>query len=238
MPEPAVPARAVVVPATPLLVPGAAGAADVLVAVRAQVRRALGELAAAPGGPAPAVLAHGPVLRAGRLRPSLAAAGVADRWVPLLARRPATGTGSDDDGDDGDDGDDRDDRDDGVAGVPASVALLALADAGLAAGVTVEVPAAPGPEDVAAALAAVGDGPVVVAGGGVPGGPERGPEVLAPGVAAVLAALAAAGGWDAERTAVPARHEHLPETYVVTVHRGRAPGTCPGAVTRAGDAGR
>ncbi|MFP3713627.1 hypothetical protein [Puerhibacterium sp. TATVAM-FAB25] len=210
MPAPAAPVRAVVVPATPLLVPGAAGAAEVLVAVRAAVRRALRELAAAdPGGPAPAVLAHGPVVRAGRLRPSLAAVGVADRWVPLLGERTAAGTGS---------------GDDGVAGVPASVALLALADAGLAAGVTVEVPAAAGPDDVAAAVAALGTGPVVVAGGGVPGGPERGPAALAPGVAAVLAALAAAGGWEAGPTAVPAHHEHLPAAYHVTVHRGRAPG--------------
>jgi hypothetical protein len=212
VPEPAAPARAVVVPATPLLVPGAAGAAEVLVAVRAEVRRALRELAAAaPAGPAPAVLAHGPVVRAGRLRPSLAAAGVADRWVPLLADRPAPR------------GDRHDDRD-GVAGVPASVALLALADAGLGAGVTVEVPAGVGPDDVGAALAALGAGPVVVAGGGVPGGPDRDPEALAPGVAAVLAALVAAAGWQAEPTAVPAHHEHLPAAYHVTVHRGPAPG--------------
>ncbi|WP_159793313.1 hypothetical protein [Puerhibacterium puerhi] len=205
-PAPA-PARAVVVPATPLLVAGAAGEADVLVAVRAAVRRALRELAA--GGATPAVLAHGAVARAGSLRPSLAAAGVADRWVPLLAERPGAATGPAGGAD-------------GTAGVAASVALLALADAGLAAGVTVEVPADAGADDVAAAAGALGAGPVVVAGGGVPGGADGGPDALAPGVAAVLASLAAAGAWQAETAVVPAHHEHLPTAYHVTVYRAGA----------------
>ncbi|WP_125775264.1 hypothetical protein [Antribacter gilvus] len=72
--------RAVIVPATPLLVPGAAGVAEVLGDVRSAVREALAELVA--GGRVPLVLAHGRATRHGLLRPSLAAAGIGDTWLP------------------------------------------------------------------------------------------------------------------------------------------------------------
>lgn len=103
--------RAVILPATPLLVPGAAGAADPLREVRLAACAALGVLAEA--GP-PLVLAHGPVSGPGStaalgrpgtrgprvLLPSLAAAGIADGMLPddVLApwaseqARPPAGT--------------------------------------------------------------------------------------------------------------------------------------------------
>lgn len=75
--------HAVILPPAPLLVPGVAGGTDVLRDVRDAVRAALASLTA--GGRLPLVVAEGPAPRRGRLRPSLASAGVADRWlrVPL-----------------------------------------------------------------------------------------------------------------------------------------------------------
>ncbi|MBL0886532.1 hypothetical protein, partial [Myceligenerans indicum] len=73
--------RAVILPATALLVPGAAGATDPLAPMRLAVCAALANLA--ENGP-PLVLAHasGPVRGPDVFRPSLAAAGIADHMLP------------------------------------------------------------------------------------------------------------------------------------------------------------
>lgn len=204
------PVRAVVLPATPLLVPGAGGTADPLAPVRDVVDAALAALLDdAPQGPL-AVLAHrsGGSVRARALRPSLAGAGIGPRWapVPLWDGAPQE-----------------------TAQVPASVALVRLAYALEARGATArladvvvhEVPAslARRPDEtarVASVLAAVAG--VVVAGGGRPGGVDAAPEALAPGVAAVLAALTQP--WEPEVSTVPFRLEHLPSEYRVTILRG------------------
>lgn len=116
----AVTVRAVVLPGTPLLVPGAAGRALVLAAVRDEALSALRALLAGsddvlvvapapPGAPG----AHG------RARASLAAFGVADAWIdPVWAR--AAGP-----------------ADLPTSGPAASVGVLALAGAGRAAPVEV-----------------------------------------------------------------------------------------------------
>ncbi|WP_144722829.1 hypothetical protein [Cellulosimicrobium sp. TH-20] len=108
--------RAVVLPGTALLVPGAAGAASVLGPVRDAALAALADLVAGPPGEAGAsavvVVAPGVEGTRGPARASLAAAGVADRWIDpawAAATRPL---------------------DRPVAGTAASVALLALAGAG------------------------------------------------------------------------------------------------------------
>ena len=108
--------RAVVLPGTALLVPGAAGAASVLGPVRDAALAALADLVAGPPGEAGAsavvVVAPGAARARGAARASLAAAGVADRWIDpawAAATRPF---------------------DRPVAGTAASVALLALAGAG------------------------------------------------------------------------------------------------------------
>ncbi|MGB2558865.1 hypothetical protein [Cellulosimicrobium cellulans] len=108
--------RAVVLPGTALLVPGAAGAASVLGPVRDAALAALADLVADPPGEAGAsavvVVAPGVEGTRGPARASLAAAGVADRWIDpawAAATRPL---------------------DRPVAGTAASVALLALAGAG------------------------------------------------------------------------------------------------------------
>ncbi|MHA7617704.1 hypothetical protein ACX12M_04240 [Cellulosimicrobium cellulans] len=109
-------ARAVVLPGTALLVPGAAGAASVLGPVRDAALAALADLVAGPpdeaGATAVVVVAPGVEGTRGPARASLAAAGVADRWIDpawAAATRPF---------------------DRPVAGTAASVALLALAGAG------------------------------------------------------------------------------------------------------------
>ncbi|MET7135249.1 hypothetical protein MT994_14145 [Cellulosimicrobium sp. MI9406] len=108
--------RAVVLPGTALLVPGAAGAASVLGPVRDAALAALADLVAGPpdeaGATAVVVVAPGVEGTRGPARASLAAAGVADRWIDpawAAATRPF---------------------DRPVAGTAASVALLALAGAG------------------------------------------------------------------------------------------------------------
>ncbi|MFF8344316.1 hypothetical protein ACF049_17870 [Cellulosimicrobium funkei] len=108
--------RAVVLPGTALLVPGAAGAASVLGPVRDAALAALADLVAGPPGEAGAsavvVVAPGAARARGAARASLAAAGVADRWIDpawAAATRPL---------------------DRPVAGTGASLALLALAGAG------------------------------------------------------------------------------------------------------------
>ncbi|TWH31787.1 hypothetical protein L600_002100000510 [Isoptericola variabilis J7] len=218
------PVRAVVLPATPLLVPGAAGSADPAAGVRAVVRAAVHELLddalddAVPAGRTGgrlAVLAHrtgaaGSPAAGRPMRPSLAGAGIPARWAPVVGA---------------------DDGPPETAQVPASVALACLGEALAARGsaerlrdvVVHEVPAglAGSPDDVArvadAVRAAAG---VVVAGGGPPGGLDAAPDALAPGVAAVLSSLRApAGTWVPEVRVVRTEHEHLPGEYHVTLLR-------------------
>lgn len=200
--------HAVILPATPLLVPGTAPGlrGDALADVRRAVAAALTLITA--GGRVPLVLAHGPALRQGLMRPSLAGSGIGDRWLPDEAGRlwahdlPAAGTG-------------------------ASVALLALADVlgTRAAGVEVlEVPPGwtrtgvsepdgSGPDAALDALRAA-DG-LVVAGGGAPGGLETGPAALTDGVRAALRA-AGADAWAADVEEFQQEHDHLPPRYRVT----------------------
>jgi hypothetical protein len=112
--------RAVVLPGTPLLVPGAAGGTSVLVDTRAAALAALGRLV---DGIRPArgdvtapvvVVAPGTAPTRGPARASLAATGVADAWLDTTWAL-ATQVGA---------------RDCPVAGTAASVGLLALAGAG------------------------------------------------------------------------------------------------------------
>ncbi|MFE5293500.1 hypothetical protein ACFQ8T_15110 [Isoptericola sp. NPDC056618] len=231
------PARAVVLPGTSLLVPGAGGGADLLADVRVAVAAALDRLVAASvtpattrrDGDAPLVVL-GAVPRGagggfGRRRPSLAGAGVADRWVPDVAgwarADPAPAR---------------------PAHVPASVALLALRAALRRAGhdgppdvVVLEVSDAAGAP--AEAVAALHRAPaVVVAGGAAPGAPgaaavpdpqpgstpDRGPGcpvLLAPAVSALLDGAVAPGRWSWGVTTVPGGHEHLPPSYGIAEGR-------------------
>lgn len=188
-----------ILPATPLLVPGLVPARrpDPLAAVRDAVAGALTELVAEPtGGALPLVVAHGPAPRHGPLRPSLAGSGISDRWLPP-GLPAAWGRGGH-----------------GPAGTGASVALLALAPVlGERAGdvPTLEVA---GPPD-AAAVAALRAAPVlVVAGGGAPGSQDRDPAALTPGVRAALreAGVDLAG---ARVLTFPQEDEHLPSAYRV-----------------------
>ena len=195
--------RAVILPATPLLVPGLAPGlrADPLTAVRDAVRAALAELVA--GGGLPLVLAHGPALRHGRLRPSLAGSGIGDRWLPALSVAASWADGA-------------------PAGTGASVALLALADVlgDRATDIeTLEVPAdgAALDDDGVTGLLR-GATSLVVAGGGGPGGLDAGPEVLTDGIRAALRA-AGADAWHAEVQVFEQAHGHLPPAYRVTTLR-------------------
>lgn len=187
--------RAVILPATPLLVAGLAPGLtpDPLMALRGAVRAALAELVA--GGRLPLVLAHGPALRHGRMRPSLAGSGIGDRWLP--GRSWADGA---------------------PAGTGASVALLALADVlgDRAADVeTLEVPPDGSPLDDGAADLLRGATGLVVAGGGVPGGQDGGPAELTDGIRAALRA-AGADAWHADVQVFEQSHDHLPPAYRVT----------------------
>ena len=199
--------RAVILPATPLLVPGLAPGLrpDPLMAVRGAVRAALAELVA--GGRLPLVLAHGLALRHGRMRPSLAGSGIGDRWLPDLpagsGRRAAAATPW---------------ADGAPAGTGASVALLALADVlgDRAADVeTLEVPPDGSPFDDGAADLLRGATGLVVAGGGVPGRLDNGPAALTDGIQAALRA-AGADAWLAEVQVFEQSHDHLPSQYRVT----------------------
>lgn len=191
--------HAVILPATPLLVPGTVPGlrTDPLADVRKAVSAALARLTA--GGRLPLVLAHGPALRRGRLRPSLAGSGIGDRWLPDDAGRhwapglPAAGTG-------------------------ASVALLALADVlgtGVADVEVLEVPASSGVLDFGALEALRAADGLVVAGGGAPGGLETDPDALTDGVRAALRA-AGADAWSAQAQEFEQAHDHLPPRYRVT----------------------
>jgi hypothetical protein len=208
-----VPVRAVLLPATPLLVPGAAGSADPVAGVRTAVLDALGELLDDASDGALAVLAHrsGPARRTRGPRPSLAGAGVPESWTPDLrawddATTPHT------------------------VQVPASVALVCLAAAlaargarGRAADVVVhEVPStlARAGDDAARVAADLrGAAGVVVAGGGAPGAVAAAPDELAPGVAAVLADLGPR--WEPEERTIAVEGDHLPPRYTVTLLRDR-----------------
>ena len=191
--------HAVILPATPLLVPGTVPGlrTDPLADVRQAVSAALARLTA--GDRVPLVLAHGPALRRGRLRPSLAGSGIGDRWLPDDARRhwapglPAAGTG-------------------------ASVALLALADVlgtGVADVEVLEVPASSGALEAGALEALRAADGLVVAGGGVPGGLETAPDALTDGVRAALRA-AGADAWTVSAQEFEQAHDHLPPRYRVT----------------------
>ncbi|MFC7022508.1 hypothetical protein ACFQHV_05145 [Promicromonospora thailandica] len=202
--------RAVILPATPLLVPGLVPGLcpDPLAAVRDAVRVALSGLVGPAGGradgdPLPLVVAHGPALRHARLRPSLAASGIGDRWLPRSLAAPVA-----------------DDDTTGPAGTGASVALLALSDvlgARAAAVETLEVPpSAETFDDATTALLHAAAG-LVVAGGGSPGAarPGHGDDSLTPGLRAALR-LAGAGAWTADVRTFPQSHGHLPAAYHVT----------------------
>lgn len=191
--------HAVILPATPLLVPGTVPGlrTDPLAGVRQAVSAALARLTA--GDRVPLVLAHGPALRRGRLRPSLAGSGIDDRWLPGDARRhwatglPAAGTG-------------------------ASVALLALADvlgARAADAEVLEVPTSSGALEAGALEALRAADCLVVAGGGAPGGLETAPDALTDGVRVALRA-AGADAWSAGAQEFEQAHDHLPPRYRVT----------------------
>jgi hypothetical protein len=219
--------RAVILPATPLLVPGVTPGllADPLADVREAVARALAELTA--GGPLPLVLANGPVLRHGHLRPTLAGSGIGDRWLP----EPPTGSGlrpSSDSGRRTGAGDHRADDARPAAGTGASVALLALADVlgPRAADVeTLEVPPSTVPLDGGVLELLRRAGGLVVAGGGAPGGQDSGPDALTQGIRAALRA-AGADEWTAEVQVFEQRHDHLPPEYRVTTLSDRRIAAC------------
>lgn len=130
------------------------------------------------------------------MRPSLAGSGIGDRWLPDLPW-----------------------ADGAPAGTGASVALLALADVlgDRAADVeTLEVPAGGSSlDDGGVAGLLRGATGLVVAGGGVPGGVDDGPEVLTDGIRAALRA-AGADAWHAEVQVFEQSHGHLPPAYRVT----------------------
>jgi hypothetical protein len=201
--------RAVILPATLLLVPGLVPGLrpDPLTVVRDVVRTALAELTS--GGPLPLVLAHGPVLRHGHLRPSLAGSGIDDRWLPRAAAPWAEASRAEASRADG-----------GLppAGTGASVALLALADVlgTRAADVeTLEVPPTGTVLDGDMAALLRGAAGLVVAGGGAPGGLDSGPGSLTDGLRAALR-LAGADGWDTDVQVFEQSHDHLPPEYRVT----------------------
>jgi hypothetical protein len=202
--------RAVILPATLLLVPGLVPGLrpDPLAGVRGAVAAALAGLTA--GGRVPLVLAHGPELRHGRMRPSLAGSGIGDRWLP----DPSTGSGHRAGA-----GLPWADSDRPAAGTGASVALLALADVLGARASDVEALEVPpdwagldaGPADLLRRADCL-----VVAGGGVPGGLDNGPDALTDGVASALR-IAGADGWAPEVQVFEQAHDHLPPEYRVTI---------------------
>ncbi|MGW2094372.1 hypothetical protein [Promicromonospora sukumoe] len=205
--------HAVILPATPLLVPGTAPGlrGDPLGGLRAAVGAALADLTA--GGRVPLVLAHGPALRSGRMRPSLAGSGIGDRWVSDGGGAGGTGGGVSSWPDDGRP----------AAGTGASVVLLALAAVlgGRAADVEVlEVPpgwtgsSGTGSDVDVAGLLRGADG-LVVAGGGVPGGLDSDPGALTAGLRATLRA-AGADAWTPQVQVFAQSHDHLPPEYRLT----------------------
>jgi hypothetical protein len=209
--------RAVILPATPLLIPGVAPGlrADPLADVRGAVTRALTELTA--GGLLPLVLAHGPVLRHGHLRPTLTGSGIGDRWLPGPSTdpglRPSTAPGRH-----AGTGDSWADSARPAAGTGASVALLALADVlGVRAAdvETLQVPPSTVALDGGPLELLRRAGGLVVAGGGAPGGPDSSADALTDGIRAALRA-AGADEWAAEVQVFEQVHDHLPPEYRVT----------------------
>ncbi|WP_407318242.1 hypothetical protein UQW22_16555 [Isoptericola halotolerans] len=222
------PVHAVALPATVLLVTGAAGGARPLAEVRAAIRTEVGRCAAPDGGPVRTWGVLAPAVRSttGRRRPSLAAAGIADRWVPLLR-------------DAGDVGADVRPWPPDPAGLAASVALLVLADARgpatAAEAVVVELaPAADQPARQAAVDALARCDALLVADGTGPGDPggTGGTGGTDGAVDAVVARLADRAGWEATTRTVAVTGPHLPERYDVVVWGG--PGTPGPSGHRAG----
>ncbi|MBD5788129.1 hypothetical protein IF650_18380 [Cellulosimicrobium terreum] len=128
--------RALVLPGSPLLVPGVAGRATVLRDTREAVVATLRELVADAEPGTVVVVAPGPHDARGPARASLAAVGVLDTWVEGAWGRAATLPGVP-----------------RVAGPAASVALMALAGAGWTGPVeTVELGACPGTDGTHTAL--------------------------------------------------------------------------------------
>lgn len=208
--------RAVALPATPLLVRGAAGTEDVLVATRERADSLLGRLLDDAGGPGDllvvAPLPPGAAAPEGGApaprRPSLAGAGVPDRWLPDLDGWPRAAE---------------------AAHVPASVALLALGRALVARGEpgrraavgVVELPADASPSAVARAVASVrAAAATVLAWSPTPSTPPSTPSTPSTSpVAEVAAALGAEAGWAPETTATVERGDHLPGRYELTAWR-------------------
>ncbi|MFF2623375.1 hypothetical protein [Oerskovia jenensis] len=206
--------RAVALPGTPLLVPGVAGRATVLVESRAQVLDALGELVRDArrvvvvdcGAPRAGD-------RRGEMRPGLEAAGVDPRWWGWSPRTAAPGLP--------------------VAGVPASVALLALDAAGWEGPVeVVELGSTTVPEAgvgiVRDVLAEPGARLAVVTGAGPssPDGAAR-PAVagaVGSGVGTVEGAVLAALGEAGDRDARQATGEYEERPYEVVRFRVPAHG--------------
>ncbi|WP_402467912.1 hypothetical protein [Isoptericola aurantiacus] len=191
------PVRAVVLPAAPLLVTGAAGDARPLAATRAAVHRAL-RASHDAGARRWGVLAPATGASARARRPSLAAAGIADRWVPALAGLHA--------------------RDAALADLPASVALLVLVEA-VGPGVADSAPVVELADDDGAAaqraVADLGTCDVLVVAGGVPGDAAVGPTALTRAVHDVLDRLAGLGGWRSEVRTVAEDGPHLAGGYDV-----------------------
>lgn len=138
----------------------------------------------------------------GQRRPSLAGAGIADRWVPALAGWPATSST-------------------GVGDVPASVVQLVLTHAvgprAAAEALVVELAADADDPLLATAADALGACDALA----VAGGDRRvaGTSVCAPAVAAVLEVLAEREGWTATTRSVSADGPHLPGRYDVVTWR-------------------
>lgn len=199
--------RAVALPATPLLVRGAAGTEDVLATTRERAVALLGRLLDGAGGPGDLLVVAplprgatppdevGPAPR----RPSLAGAGVPDRWLPDLDGWPRAG----------------------AAHVPASVALLTLGRALVARGEpgrrgavgVIELPADAPPSVVVRVVASVRAAAATV----LAWSPTPPPTPSTRPVAEVAAALGdPAAGWEPESTATVERGDHLPGRYELT----------------------
>ncbi|MCK0116644.1 hypothetical protein MWU57_06330 [Isoptericola sp. S6320L] len=204
------PVHAVVLPATVLLVPGAGGVARPLEPLRRAVLDELSQVTGPTGAPPVrwGVLAPAARTAVGRRRPSLAGAGISDRWLGGLDGWPAH---------------------DAVgprttpAAVPASVAQFVLADAvgpDAAADALVVELAEDGDDALLAATAdELGDCDALLVAGGDPGTARA--STCTPGVTAVLELLAARGGWTSATRSVVVTAPHLPDRYDVVTWSGR-----------------
>ncbi|QJW37054.1 hypothetical protein [Cellulosimicrobium protaetiae] len=205
--------RAVVLPGTPLLVPGAAGNAQVLVGSREAALTALRRLVdglvsqRASSATTVAVVAPGASSRRGPARASLAAVGVADAWLDAgwaATARAATAEAP-------------------VAGTAASIGLLALAGAGWEGDVDVvelddaDLSAA---RELGADLARQGTRIVVV----------RDPRSAAPD--AVLTGFGAAPDGGRRHVATGEYEQHRYEVRWYDDHALSSPGPLSGSVSR------